>query len=123
MGDMVAFGDLNYDGQDDAAVILGVNTGGTGVFTSIAAVLNIGGAPVHTALVYIDDRPIIADLMTIVSGEIIAQMTIHGADDPMCCPSFQTQQAFRFICQPVGLDTPRHLVRRDAARHQHQLPG
>jgi hypothetical protein len=95
MGNMVAIGDLNFDGQEDAAVVLGVNTGGTGVFTSIAAVLNLGGAPVHAASVYIDDRPIIGDLMTIVSGEIIAQATIHGENDPMCCPSLPVELGYR----------------------------
>ena len=94
MGDTVAFGDLNYDDVNDAAVILGINAGGTGVFTYIAAVLNIGGAPAHVASVFIDDRPMINSLF-IASGEILSDIIIHGADDPGCCPSFQTQQGFR----------------------------
>jgi hypothetical protein len=49
MGEMATFGDLNYDGIPDAAVVLGVNTGGTGVFTYLAAVLNVNGAPIHAA--------------------------------------------------------------------------
>jgi len=94
LGELVAFGDLNYDGVNDAAVLLGINTGGTGTFTYVAAVLNIGGAPVHAASVFIDDRPVIGSL-SITSGEILSDNTIHGPDDPMCCPSFQTQQGFR----------------------------
>jgi hypothetical protein len=94
ISDLIAFGDLNYDGVADAAVILGINTGGTGFFTYIAAVLNISGAPVHAASVYIDDRPMI-DSLTIFAGEILAQTTIHGADDPMCCPSKPVEQGYR----------------------------
>ena len=94
MGDQVAFGDLNYDGVEDAEVILGVNCGGTGVFTWIAAVLNMGGVPVQAASVFIDDRPMISSL-SISSGEIISDIVIHGTTDPMCCPSARTQQGYR----------------------------
>ncbi len=94
LGDQAAFGDLNYDGVNDAAVVLGINTGGTGVFTYIAAMLNVGGAPFHAASVFIDDRPMINNL-SIANGEILSDNTIHGADDPGCCPSFQVQQGFR----------------------------
>lgn len=94
MSDLIAFGDLNYDGATDAAVILGINGGGTGVFTYIAAVLNVGGTPLHVASVFIDDRPMI-DSLSILAGEILAQTTIHGADDPMCCPSAPVEQGYR----------------------------
>jgi len=94
MGDLVAFGDLNYDGLSDAAVILAINTGGTGVFTYIASVLDISGTPSNVASIFIDDRPII-DSLSISNGEILADLVIHGATDPGCCPGFQTQQGFR----------------------------
>jgi hypothetical protein len=94
MGDMVAFGDLNYDGLSDAAVILAINTGGTGVFTNIASVLDNSGAPSNVASIFIDDRPIINSL-AISNGEILADIIIHGSTDPGCCPGFQTQQGFR----------------------------
>jgi hypothetical protein len=94
MGNTVASGDLNYDGANDAAVILGITTGGTGVFTYIAAVLNIASTPVHAASIFIDDRPIINSL-SITAGEILSDIIIHGVDDPGCCASFQTQQGFR----------------------------
>ncbi len=94
MGDMIAFGDLNYDGLDDAAVILGINAGGTGVFTYIAAVLSAAGAPLHAASVFVDDRPMIPAL-SILAGEIRAQTVLHGADDPMCCPSMPMDLGYR----------------------------
>jgi len=94
LGDLVANGDLNFDEVEDAAVILGVNCGGTGVFTYLLAVLNSGGLPLSTAYVFIDDRPMINSL-SITSGEILSDILIHGSDDPMCCPAFQTQQGYR----------------------------
>jgi hypothetical protein len=94
IGNLVAFGDLNYDGVNDAAVILGINTGGTGVFTYIAAVLNISSTPVHAASVFIDDRPMINSLI-ISSGEILSQTVIHASDDAMCCPALPMEQGFR----------------------------
>ncbi len=93
-GDYPAFGDLNYDSVNDAAIVLGINLGGTGVFTYIAAVLNIGGTPLHVASAYIDDRAMIPSLI-ISSGEILAQTVIHGPDDPMCCPSKPVEQGYR----------------------------
>lgn len=96
MSDLVAFGDLNYDSFIDAAVILGINTGGTGTFIYIAAVLDRGGSPVHVASVYIDDRAFNTSL-AITSGEILSDILIHGVDGPLCCPSFQTRQGFRLF--------------------------
>jgi hypothetical protein len=94
MSIQVAFGDLNYDGVEDAAILLNENMGGTGVFVSLIAVLNDGGAPVQAASVFIDDRAIVNTLV-IQSGEILADTVIHGADDPMCCPSKVVEQGYR----------------------------
>jgi len=102
MSDLVAFGDLNYDSLNDAAVILGINTGGSGTFVYIAAVLNIGGSPAQVASVFIDDRPMINSL-SIASGEILSDIITHGVDDPMCCPSFQTRQGFRLYGRQLVL--------------------
>ena len=63
----VAFGDLNGDGVEDAAVLLAENGGGTGVFFSLIAVLNENGAPMQATMEFIDDRPRI-DFLTITDG-------------------------------------------------------
>jgi hypothetical protein len=96
MGNLVAFGDLDGDSVLDAAVILAINTGGTGVFTYIAAVLNLDGSPVHVASILVDDRPLI-NTLSIVSSEILAESVVHRADDPMCCPSLPVDQGFRLF--------------------------
>jgi hypothetical protein len=94
LGNMIGYGDLNNDGISDEAVILGLNCGGTGVFTYIAAVLSTADAPLTAATVFIDDRPMINSL-SIVNGEILSDIVTHNATDAMCCPSFQTQQGYR----------------------------
>jgi hypothetical protein len=79
------FGDLNGDGADDAAVILAENYGGTGVFVSVAAVLNENGQPRHAASFGIDDRPSI-NSFRIQDGTILLDAIVHGPNDPGCCP-------------------------------------
>ncbi len=96
VADMAAFGDLDGDGVEDAVVVIGLNCGGTGVFTYLAAVRNDAGAPVFTSLIFLDDRPMIENL-SIGSGEIVADVTLHGVDDAMCCPSVRTRQGYRLF--------------------------
>lgn len=94
MGELTALGDLNYDGVEDAAIILGVNCGGTGVFTHVVAVLNSSGNPTPGGTYFLDDRAQVSSL-GIAEGEILVDVLIHSESDPLCCPSFQTQQGFR----------------------------
>jgi hypothetical protein len=85
---------LDYDGRQDAAVLLAENMGGTGVFVSLIAVLDDNGAPRQVASVFIDDRPML-NMLVIQSGEILLDAILHDADDPMCCPEQQAQQGYR----------------------------
>ncbi|MBB6098874.1 hypothetical protein HNR42_002309 [Deinobacterium chartae] len=52
----VAYGDLNGDGLEDAAVVLGSAAGGSGVFLSLAAVLNEQGRAVNVASEFLGER-------------------------------------------------------------------
>jgi hypothetical protein len=92
--DPMAFGDLNADGAGDAAALVAENYGGTGTFVSLAAFGNEKGMPVQKAITPIDDRPIIQSV-SIEAGEIGLEATIHGFEDPMCCPTLQTQRHYR----------------------------
>jgi len=82
----VAFGDLDGDGVEDAAVILAANAGGSGTFISLEAVRNEGGEPVHLANYLLGDRAQIESL-AIEGGQIVLEMITHGPKDPMCCPT------------------------------------
>ena len=92
--DTYAFGDLNQDGVNDAAVLLAENFGGTGVFVSVNAVLNEGGQPRHAASTMIDDRPQIGNL-DIRDGEIYLEAIVHAFDDPACCPELSVTRSFK----------------------------
>ena len=94
--DMLAFGDLNADGVEDAAVLLAQNFGGTGVFVSLNAVLNLDGQPVHAASTMIDDRPQI-NKVEIRNGEIFLDAVVHAFEDPACCPTFAVTRSYRLM--------------------------
>ena len=89
----VAFGDLDGDGVEDAAVILAANAGGSGTFISLEAVRNEGSEPVHLATYPLGDRVRIESL-AIEGGQIVLEMITHGPDDPMCCPTQQVVQTY-----------------------------
>ena len=92
--DVYAFGDLNGDGTDDAAVILLENGGGTGQFESLVAVLNSGGKPLQAGTAKLGDRVRI-NSVAIVDGEITVDMVVQGPNDAMCCPSQPIAQSYR----------------------------
>jgi len=82
----VAYGDLNADGLEDAVVFLSTQTGGTGHFREMAAMLNRGGQPFDISTVPLGDRVVI-ESAHIAGGIITLGMRVHGPDDPLCCPS------------------------------------
>ena len=94
MSDKVAFGDLNGDGLGDAAVSIGINMGGTGVFEYVVAMLNQDGQPVQAGYYYVDDRARI-DAMAITDLRIVADAMVHGPNDPMCCPTLAVQASLQ----------------------------
>ena len=98
----VAFGDLNGDGAEDAAVIIAENYGGTGVFVSVAAVLNDRGQPRHVALYGIDDRPMI-NAFRIENGTIFVDAVVHGPNDPGCCPMLPVTRTLKLVGEHLML--------------------
>jgi hypothetical protein len=94
MSDKIAFGDLNVDGVEDAAVVLISDPGGSGTFYHLAAVVNQDGNPRHIATELLGDRIKIRS-SSIKSAEIIIEMVKHGPDEPRCCPSLVVKQAYK----------------------------
>jgi len=94
------FGDLNGDGIDDAAIIIGESQGGTGINVYVAAVTNWAGIPLHKASVLIDDRAIIQSVR-IENGLIIVNAIVHGANDAGCCPTKHVTRIFRLVDQTL----------------------
>jgi len=84
--DKLAFGDLNYNGKEDAAVIVYSTGGGSGVFYELAVMMNQEGSPYHITSEYLGDR-IKVNSVNIKEGVIILDMLIHDVDDAACCPT------------------------------------
>lgn len=94
MDPFFAFGDLNGDGVQDAAVLLAENSGGSGVFIYLAAMVDQNGVPVNQATTLLGDR-IQINALTIENGEIVLDMVTQGPDDPFCCPTLEVLLRFR----------------------------
>ena len=92
--DPIAFGDLNGDGIQDAAVLLAESGGGTGNFVSVLALLNRDGKPFQAGARLVDDRPVIHSLR-IADGRIRLEALIHGPSDPMAAPSLEVVETYR----------------------------
>jgi hypothetical protein len=98
----MAFGDLNEDGIDDAAVLLAEDPGGSGVFVSLVVISSKNGTFTQSNGVYIDDRPFINSL-EIVKGEILVNPIIHGVNDVMTDPTFDIKQNYRLLGETLTL--------------------
>jgi hypothetical protein len=88
MGQARAFGDLNGDGAEDAVIVLATNTGGSGTFIELMPVQNNNGNPQPLTGFQVGDRSPVRALR-IENGVIIADVTVHDADDPFCCPTLE----------------------------------
>ncbi len=91
--DPLAFGDLNGDGVDDAAVVLLLVDGNAG-HRYLAAVLNENGVPRHVASVFLGLK-IGIDSIAIANGVVTLKTKQLGPNDPNCCPSKEVAATFR----------------------------
>ncbi|MFC2064781.1 Gmad2 immunoglobulin-like domain-containing protein [Chloroflexota bacterium] len=91
----VVFADLDGDGNEDAAVILVENYGGTGQFEYLVPVLNFDGEAYPIKGFYLGDR-VAVDSMNYVGEQITLDMLVHGPNDGLCCPSKPTTRSFEY---------------------------
>lgn len=94
LADQYAFGDLNGDSLEDAAVVLISNSGGSGTFFDLAAVLNQNGRPNSVAAIQLGDRVQLKSI-SVAAGLININMITHGSSDPLCCPSLEVTQTYQ----------------------------
>ena len=80
-------------GSAAAAVVLYSNSGGTGTFLDLALVLEKEGTASNIATVNLGDRVRVNDI-SIDRDTIHVAMTVHGPDDPMCCPTLDVERLF-----------------------------
>ena len=90
----VAFGDLNGDGEPDAAVIIAANFGGSGTFHELIVMLSKSGQTVQAASLALGDR-IQEKQLTIQNGIILLDYLRQGATDPMCCPAERAMTTYQ----------------------------
>jgi len=102
MLDTVAWGDLAGDGRAEAAVVLATNTGGSGVFHSLAVVADVDGVPVNLAIAELGDR-IKLTALEIEDRGIIVEMVTHGPSDPMCCPTKNVTRVYGYDGEALRL--------------------
>ena len=80
-------------GKDTAVVILVTDPGGSGTFYSLALLIKGPLDWVNTDAVLLGDRVKIHSL-AIQNEMIVVDLTTHGPDYPMCCPSHREVQRF-----------------------------
>ena len=90
---LIARGDLNGDGVEDAVVLLEDDTSGTGRFVYAAAVLDALGNPTPTEAVMIGDRIQVKSL-AIEGSEVVADLVAQGPGDAACCASWNVRKVF-----------------------------
>lgn len=90
----VAYGDLDDDGQPDAAVVLVSDSGGSGTFVYLAVVQSYSGTPTNVATSFLGDRVQVKSL-SIEGDHLVATLLSHAPSDPACCPSQEEVRLFR----------------------------
>lgn len=86
LGDPRAKSDVDGDGVDDVAVVLALNTGGSGSFMHLALVTSQNGNVDNPAAVLLGDR-VRVTAIEIVAGEIRTELLDFAPGDAMCCPT------------------------------------
>ncbi|MBI1801142.1 MAG: hypothetical protein HY259_13530 [Chloroflexi bacterium] len=95
LGAPEAFGDLNADGAEDAAVLLVAQPGGSGTFTYLALVLNDRGSAKAVGSFLLGDR-IVVKTLEIRSGNVIVTMLDRKPGEPMsAAPTVELTRTFR----------------------------
>ena len=92
--DFAALGDLDADGSDEIAALISENYGGTGVFVFLVVYAEVNGTLTFHTSTMVDDRPQL-NALSIENGEIYLDATIHGFEDPGCCPMLSTTRHYR----------------------------
>jgi len=90
----IATGDLNGDGESDAAVVLQQSGPGSGTFYNLTVITRHGGGLRSVASVLLGDRVRVRSLR-IVNGEVVVDLTVQGPMDAMCCPTRETTHRYR----------------------------
>lgn len=95
--DKIVTGDIDNDGDVDAAVILTMNQGGSGSFRFLFLLLNESSIMQEVTSKQLGDRVIIHSIK-IQNGEIVLDMVVQGEGEDfqgMCCPNVPVTKKFK----------------------------
>lgn len=103
----IAFGNLE-DGTAAAAVMLVVNSGGSGNFVYLAVSRDQGQGLTPVAITLLGDRVNIETVQWL-KGQLQVDLISHSPHDPACCPTQPLRQIFRLEGDTLQLvaETPR----------------
>ncbi|MEA3292134.1 MAG: META domain-containing protein [Pseudomonadota bacterium] len=88
----VAYGDLNGDGREDAVAFLGESSGGSGMFTYLAAVTADSQGDIPALL--LGDRVQVRSF-GIRDGQLVIDLVSAGPDEAACCPTLKLSKSYR----------------------------
>lgn len=91
----IIFTDLDADGIDEAVAFTMEWSGGTGQFIALNIFVNQEGEAVNVAMEQLGDR-IVVNATDVQDDQISLSLTVHGPDDPLCCPNMEVVQTYRF---------------------------
>lgn len=94
--DQAGFGDLNGDGNTDAAVLLAENNGGSGVFVYLVALVKQADGYAQSSPILIDDRPNIEGV-SINNNHVHLEGKIHGTSDSMANPTMLVDEEYELV--------------------------
>lgn len=112
LSEFVATGDLNDDAIPDAVAPLFLNTGGSGTFIYMTAMVDRGGALVQAGREFLGDRIKLNRIAVAADGTTTVDMVVHGPNDPMCCPTQRMLKRF----QPANLLPGEKTVSTSSSR-------
>ncbi len=94
-------GDLDGDGTEDLVVLLITSSGGTGIFRDLYLLRkNSSGKISVSAPIFLGDR-VDVNALRIENGEIVADLVVQDADDPLCCPTQAVTYRFKVAGQDI----------------------
>jgi hypothetical protein len=101
---LIAMGDIDGDGEDDAAVLVTMNSGGSGQFVYLASMIQQNdGSYENVASTLLGDRVGVQNL-AIEDGQIAVNMITHGPEEPLCCPTMEVTEVYNLRPQLVLVD-------------------
>src|SRR5436309_2193507 len=89
----IATGDLDGDNRPDAAVVLASQTGGTGTFVDLFALLDHDDGALTRGPASLGDR-VKVDSIRVSDRAIHLHLLTQGPDDPLCCPTQHVVETF-----------------------------